>query len=806
MSVVLQTGVVLASGAMVAAAAVPALNQMFLGDVRQDWLCRQVEFDSVAADGVTINMKSGRYCRVVRVGGVSYDAMMSDEIQVLSNTRCEAFARLAAAGIIVRLFAVKRRADLLYEGDWPEGGIAEIGAAEEDRFRKTFSIGWFALLDSGNNEVLRKQSESFLDLMQKHDASFLTGAPGDMDAASAAAPRQAAAGLDCGLAEFANYLMTGDMSRDVDWITSDLSRQLGNSNIRVDENGDIWTATPTRRLHRVIAVRRWPEEVSGKLLGDLLRLPVEIEVSQIVVPESKTKAQFMFDQKANEMSRLSMFGGQTRAEDFRVAVDVLAEENVQPVRTEFAVYLRASGAGQMERAEAMVFETLGRHKVIANSETAAAGILWFNRMPGSKRRSGRTLRPLRLMTPNLGAIWPFHSMTAGNPGSPWGDQPVRLFTGSSGQSYSFQFHASAAPQSVGHYLVLAPTGGGKTTLMMHLLSGLAKFRDVRSYVFDSREGARFTIEALGGSYHSFDSLSLNPLDVEDSPAARHRISMIVRSMLDTHAKDDETGEIVDQLLSVAFKTTRHKNRTFNDIFPLAFPSSSAIKRAFLPWVRDTKGNKGIYSHIFNAASDSLADTLGASQITGINMNEALADPALGPPVVAHIMNKISDTASNLAGGGSGGFNIFIDEAAKLLENAGFRSAVVEMYREYRKLNGVVGMAFQDPAALHKSGIAEAVIDNTSTLIIFPNPLARKEDYANFNLNEEQLAFITAHHQGRKVLVVRRDGPSGLDETVVLDADLGWLGDAMRFYRSGPDAVKHIERLQRDNPENWRALV
>jgi len=376
------------------------------------------------------------------------------------------------------------------------------------------------------------------------------------------------------------------------------------------------------------------------------------------------------------------------------------------------------------------------------------------------------LRPLRLMNGNLAAIWPFHAIVTGNPKSPWGDQPVRLLPGTSGQPYAFQFHASEQPQSIGHYLVVAPSGGGKTTLMMHLLAGLTKFPNVRSYIFDSREGARFMVEALGGHYQSFEKLALNPLDVDDTQANRHRISLILKSILGEQAGEDDVGRIIDQILSTTFATQR-KHRTLNDIFPLAFPKGSESRKVFRPWVTDPSGREGIYSHIFNAPTDTLREVLGKAQITGINMNQALADPTLG---------------------------------------ATFRKAAVEMFREYRKLNGIVGMAFQDPAALHASGVAEAIIDNTCTLILFPNPLAMADEYAPFNLNEEHLAFLTDRHEGRKVLIVRRDGPSGLDETVVLDIDLAWLGTATRFYRSGIDAVRELAEAQANHPDDWQGRL
>jgi type IV secretion system protein VirB4 len=218
------------------------------------------------------------------------------------------------------------------------------------------------------------------------------------------------------------------------------------------------------------------------------------------------------------------------------------------------------------------------------------------------------------------------------------------------------------------------------------------------------------------------------------------------------------------------------------------------------WVRDADGEEGIYGRVFNSPHDSLGSVLDSFMV-GINMNEALSDPVLAPPIIAHISNAISKVASRSASG----FNIFIDEGANLLQNDGFKSVVQVMFREYRKLNGVVGMAFQDPEALAKTGIADAVLQNVSTMFFFPNAMAGPDTYTPYNLNAEQLEFINkgSEGRGREVLVVKRDPATGWEESVILNIDLAPLGDAVRFYRAGTDAIQQMEALQQQWGEEWR---
>ena len=279
----------------------------------------------------------------------------------------------------------------------------------------------------------------------------------------------------------------------------------------------------------------------------------------------------------------------------------------------------------------------------------------------------------------------------------------------------------------------------------------------------------------------------------------------MKTMLGERSSSDEDEGELAFAARTAFKQDP-PNRTFTNLFPHAFNVGSPLRAAFRKWVEDEKAEKGVYSHIFNAGHDSLASALSRSHLIGINMNEALGDPELGPPVVAHISAAIKRAAES----GGAGFSIFIDEAANLLGNEGFRDVAKEMFREYRKLDGIVGMAFQDPAALHRSGIADAILDNVATLIFFPNSMATRKNLAAFNLNDEQVAFITGEYDGgekssrgsRRVLVVQREASSGFNESAIIDIDLAPLGGPLRFYRAGNDANRHLAAMKQEWGDQW----
>ena len=763
-----------------AALAVPAARNIAIGRIEHDWMAGEIELDRIHADGCTVQLKGGEYFRVVAVDGLAYDARPTADVENLALARSEVLGLCGNAGVDCRLFAIKRRRRIDYEAEWPTAPLARIGAAERKRFATSFEIHWHLVIQSSNYGRLVETCDLLVAALDTYGPSVVHQAEQDTG--------------PCRLTSFLHYLVSGDWREDLPATSSNLSTALPGSDIAFGRDGSITTQTPVKSFSRLIAIRSWPESVSGELLGELLALPADIEVCQTALPIDKAPITALFRRKHVELTTMSFFGGRDEKEEYDNAVETLSAKSASIFDTQFSLVVSGGSEKELERNLIRATEIMGREQIGYSVETAAAAEAWFNRIPGHES----LVRPLKLFNANLGGIWPFHNAPSGQQASPFGDQPVRLFGTESGQSYRMQFHTSAEPQARGHYLVLAPTGGGKTTLVLHLLAGLTKFDGVRSYVFDSREGARFTIEALGGRYHSFDKLALNPLDTDDTPEARQRINLIVRSMLGEHAGDDEVDEIVKQVLYAAFEV-EPPDRTFNSVFDYAFPKGTSARTAFAKWVQE-EGDKaaGLHAHVFNAERDGLAERLDGSHLIGINMNEALQDETLAAPVVTHIASTISQVAARNAKG----FNIFIDEAAALVRNDGFKQVAEEMYREYRKLNGVVGMAFQEPAALHRSGAAEAIIENTSTLIIFPNSMATEADYEAFKLNDEHMAFITGNHAGRKVLVIRRDGSTGFNESAILDVDLGWLGDAIGYYRSGVDAVKDLEAAQRDHPDDW----
>ena len=768
-----------------------AARQWFLGAVEIDWLAGELELDRIDGDGMTVRTKDGLFVRAARLRGLAYEARVEREQEALLKGRAAFMNEVGMLGVGVHLFAVKRARDIGFEANWPAPALTEIGVAERRAFGASYAVDWYLMMVGREMRALVEATSRVRSLLAEYRPEML------------ARPEDAAGG--CPLTGFLNGLVSGDYRRDLPAASVALSGSLPASDLHIERDSGVITAwTPEAWQYRIVAVREWPEAVSGRLAREVLALPGDIELAHICLPVDRDEAMLGFRRKGAEQRSL-FIGNPALAVECEAMVDLLAEGHSTVFRTQMQILLRARSEEALEVLVGQTGRILGRLRIAYHVETAGAPLCWFARLPRRQRRGrpgGGLLRPLILREENIAALWPFASSPAGLRKSPFGALPVRYLPAPSGQAYAFQFHVSDEPQALGNFLLFAPTGAGKSTLMLYLLGGLAKFPGVRAYLFDSREGARFMVEALGGRYQGYEELALNPLDVgADGPANRQRVHAVLRAMVPPL---DAAGEAaLEHAVELAFKL-EPPARTLDAIFPYAFERGSAIQRAMERWVTTAGGREGRNAHLFNAPRDSLGDFLAGSHLIAINMNEALDDPAVGPPVVAHIAAQISSTVAV----GGRGFCIFIDEAAKLLQNQGFKTLAMEMYREHRKLNGVVGMAFQDPAALFSSGAAEAFLENTATLVFLPNSLATAESLEPFNLNTEQLGFILGgeYHEPRagrrEVLIVKRDAATGLDESAVVDVDLNRLPGCMRFFRAGAEANRDLAALKQRWGEQW----
>ncbi len=429
-------------------------------------------------------------------------------------------------------------------------------------------------------------------------------------------------------------------------------------------------------------------------------------------------------------------------------------------------------------------------------ETFAAKVAWFSQIPGFDVFP----RSFKLLSRTAAISIPMSSTPRGVANSDWGAGPLVIFPTAQGTPYQFQFHVSDKPAAVAHTLTIGPTGGGKTTLFSFLIAQSLRFPKLKAFFFDRNKGAEIFTLAVGGKYITMQGKEknsdpmantfqthLNPLKMPDSAANRaflRRWFSIITGQNDAASMDE-----IARAVSVNFDYLSDKDRLLTNLWESCFSSAGNMRPALKKWIDPLQ-----YGFMFNEKEDTLDLQ---SRLTTFDFTEILQDEVLAPAVISYILHRINTTT--VAGGNPS--LIMIDETAPMLENKMFRDNFIAGLQEGRKNRQAYMAAFQRANVLDKLGIGDVVRGQAQTVLFFRNPAADARDYEHWNLNPLEMAFIQgkAYPNLKRAVLLSRPVNG---ESVILNTELGGLGNMLRLFESGRSSVLLAEELYKMYGNNF----
>jgi len=421
-------------------------------------------------------------------------------------------------------------------------------------------------------------------------------------------------------------------------------------------------------------------------------------------------------------------------------------------------------------------------------ETFASKVSWFAQIPGFDVFP----RTFKMLSRTAAISITMSSQPRGVENSDWGPGPLVVFPTAQGTPYQFQFHVSDKPVAVGHTMTIGSTGGGKTTLFSFLIAQSLRHKKLKAFFFDRNKGAEIFTLAVGGKYVTMqgkekkeDAIEqsflarLNPLKMPDSAANRaflRRWFAIISGQTDTQSADE-----IARAVSVNFDYLSDKDRLLKNLWESCFSSNGNMRPALKKWVDPLQ-----YGDMFNDVSDTLDLH---SRLTTFDFTDILQDEVLSPAVISYILHRIN----NITVSGGNPSLIMIDETAPMLENKMFRDNFIAGLQEGRKNRQAYMVAFQRANVLDKLGIGDVVRGQAQTVLFFRNPAADAKDYANWNLNPLEMAFIQgkAYPNLKRAVLLSRPVNG---ESVILNTELGGLGNMLRLFESGRSSVLLAEEL------------
>ena len=429
-------------------------------------------------------------------------------------------------------------------------------------------------------------------------------------------------------------------------------------------------------------------------------------------------------------------------------------------------------------------------------ENFAAETAFFSQIPGFDVFP----RIFKMLSKTAAVSIPLSNMPHGVENSDWGPGPLVVFPTAQGTPYQFQFHVSDKPAAVGHTLTIGPTGGGKTTLFSFLIAQSLRHPKLKAFFFDRNKGAEIFTLSVGGKYITMNGKEkneqdnmflthLNPLKIPDSASNRAFLRRWLAMI--TGQSDVESEDEIARAVSVNFDYLQDKDRLLKNLYESCFSSSGNMRGALKKWIDPLQ-----YGDIFNEDKDTL--DLNA-RLTTFDFTDILQDETLAPAVISYILHRIN----NITVSGGNPSLIMIDETAPMLENKMFRDNFIAGLQEGRKNRQAYMVAFQRANVLDKLGIGDVVRGQAQTVLFFRNPSADVSDYEKWNLNPLEMAFIhgKAYPNLKRAVLLSRPVNG---ESVILNTELGGLGNMLRLFESGRSSVLLAEELYKEYGNNFVA--
>lgn len=394
----------------------------------------------------------------------------------------------------------------------------------------------------------------------------------------------------------------------------------------------------------------------------------------------------------------------------------------------------------------------------------------------------------KILSSTLVGLFDYIKMPSGLSKCDWGDAPICLLTTNYNNNYNFYLHVSEEKTAIGHGVIIAPSGGGKTTFLQYIMMGIIKnYKDVDVYSFDRFNGISVFSAWIGGVDVNFLELAINPLQVdldleENRDFLYNFLAMIAKP---TSSQDYETlGAFVDTIALLP-----PQKRILSELFENNAIPPCVLKDNLEKWA------VGNYAKYINAQQDKFELT---SHMLNFQMDKILDDEELSAPIIYYIMFKIRQKAKAT----SRGHFIFIDESAKMLKNSFFTSQIEVLLQEHRKLRGCVWLAFQNPNAfLGDKKLKELILNQCQNQVLFSSDAINKDILEAMNINIATYLGLNdaiKSTQNKYFVLLKRP-----QENVILNVNLkNKLGDNLKFLSSSIEDVNKMKALTQEFGELW----
>lgn len=553
-----------------------------------------------------------------------------------------------------------------------------------------------------------------------------------------------------------------------------------------DKTGDFIINTPNGVNHfgAILNIKEYTDGTYPGILNGLKYLDFDYVITHSFSPIGRQDALKVLD-RTKGMMISSGDKAVSQIVELDHAMDQLASGNFVLGEYHFTLALYADSQEKLSQNTATARAELSNAGFVSTKEDLAIASSFYSQIPGNWKNRTRLANVSSL---NFLGLSPLHNFASGKKeNNPWGECVTTLQT-TNGQPYYFNFHAthpaenSLGEKAIANTMVIGKSGTGKTALINFLLSQVQKLDPSPTiFFFDKDRGAEIFVRACGGNYLALENgrpTGFNPFQCERNDANTQFLADLMKVLAGKTGYTSREEEDIFRAVENMLDTPMHLRNMTNFQKSLPNMGDDGLFARMRKW---TAGNS--HGWVFDNPVDTI--DLQKANIIGFDYTDIIDNPEVRVPVINYLLHRLEALID-------GRRLIYVmDEFWKILDGkGGLKEFAKNKQKTIRKQNGLGIFATQSPEDALASDIAAALIEQTATMILLPNPNASRDDYINgLKLTEAEYQVVVSLDERSRCFLVKQGHASS-----VCQLNLRGMDDALAVISASTDNIEIMHEV------------
>ncbi|HVI55562.1 MAG TPA: VirB4 family type IV secretion/conjugal transfer ATPase [Luteibacter sp.] len=552
------------------------------------------------------------------------------------------------------------------------------------------------------------------------------------------------------------------------------------------KTGDFVLTTPNGVNHfgAILNLKEYVDATYPGILNGLKFLDFEYVVTHSFTPMGRQDALKALD-RTKGMMVSSGDKAVSQIIELDHAMDQLASGNFVLGEYHFTIAIYAPTQDALSQQIATTRAELSNAGFVTVKEDLAVTSAFYAQFPGNWKYRTRLANVSSL---NFLGLSPLHNFATGKKDqNPWGDCVTTLQT-TNGQPYYFNFHAthpaenSLGEKAIANTMVIGKSGTGKTALINFLLSQVQKLNPSPTiFFFDKDRGAEIFVRACGGNYLALENgkpTGFNPFQCERTEENVQFLGNLIKVLAGKSVYSSREEEDIFRAVESMLDTPMHLRNMTNFQKSLPNLGDDGIFIRMRKW---TAGNA--LGWVFDNPRDTV--DLSKANIIGFDYTDIIDNPEVRAPVINYLLHRLEELID-------GRRLIYVmDEFWKILDGkGGLKEFAKNKQKTIRKQNGMGIFATQSPEDALASDIASALVEQTATMILLPNPNASREDYVEgLKLTDAEYNVVVSLDERSRCFLVKQGHGSA-----VCQLNLRGMDDALAVISASTDNIEIMHEV------------